>query len=498
MNRVDSVVEMLSRAVEQAPGQEALVCGDDRLTYAEYGRCVAGFAAELIALGAMQQRIAIVMGNGIDFCIALFAVHACHAQAVPLNPLYTARELLAILTDAEPKIVICDAAVMPSLSGLSGVHILPVANAGQRLTRWRADSDLVLSDEFPPGDRLANLQYTGGTSGRAKGVNLSHGAIAVNLRQCEALVPTRWAEERLLSVMPLYHVYAMAMCLHKMVSCAGTMVIMPSFDVAKVNGALVKERITIFAGSPSLFTVMLADGAFRHIELPCLRYSLSGSSSLPAELLQQVEAVTKRPVLEGYGQTEAGPVVSFNPLDGQRKPLSVGVPLPGVEVQIVDLEREDSLLAVDEAGEIRVRGPQIMCGYRNLPEETALTLRNGWLYTSDIGRFDRDGYLYICDRKKEMILASGFNVFPREVEEVLYMHRAVREAAVVGVPHDVRGETVKAFIALHSGGQTTAEEIAEHCRSYLAPYKVPKIIEFVAELPKTSVNKIDKKRLKNI
>lgn len=498
MAKFDTVVKMLSRAAEQEPEREALVCEDDRLTYAEYARCVAGFAAELKTVGAAQQRVAILIGNSVDFCIALFAVHACHAQAIPLNPLYTERELKAILTDAAPKILVCDASVVPLVSNLPDVHILSITADSRRLTCWRGDNRLTLSGDFPCGGELANLQYTGGTSGRSKGVNLTHGAIAVNVSQCEELVPTKWAAERLLSVMPLYHVYAMAMCLHKMASCAGTMVIMPSFDVEKVKAALIEERITIFAGSPSLFTVMLTDETFRQIELPHLSYSLSGGSSLPAELLQQVETVTKRPVLEGYGQSEAGPVISFNPLNGQRKPLSVGIPLPGVEVQIVDSERGDTLLAVEEAGEIRVRGPQIMSGYRNLPGETALTLRDGWLYTSDIGRFDCDGYLYICDRKKEMILVSGFNVFPREVEEVLYSHNSVKEAAVIGVPHEVQGETVKAYVALHADAKTTVAELAGYCRTNLAAYKVPKIIEFIDVLPKTAVNKIDKKKLKSI
>jgi long-chain acyl-CoA synthetase len=498
MDKLDTVVHMLARAADQAPDQEALVCEGDRLTYAEYARCVAGFAAELRGHGASGQRVVVLMANSIDCCIAIFAAHACHAQAVPLNPLYTERELRAILADASPQVIICDQKVAPLASRLAdNVHLITVGPGGKSLTRWRSDSSLSLSVDFPARDCLANLQYTGGTTGRSKGVNLTHGAIAVNISQCDELLPMNWQSERLLAIMPLYHVYAQAMCLHKMAYCAGTLVIVARFDTKTVLDALVEERITIFAGGPTLFRAMLSYDEFCRTDFPCLRFTVSGSSALPAELMQRFVSVTKKPVIEGYGQTETGPVISFNPLQGPHKLASVGIPVPGTLVQIVDLDRGVTPLAPGEKGEIRVRGPQVMSGYRNLPAETAETLRDGWLYTSDIGTFDQDGYLYICDRKKEMVIVSGFNVFPREVEEVLYMHDAVDEAAVIGVDHDYRGQTVKAFVVLRHGVMKTAEELTEHCRTNLAAYKVPTIFEFLTELPKTAVNKIDKKQLRN-
>ena len=495
MDTFDTVVQMLARAADQAPDQEALVCEDERLTYAEYARCVAGFAAELQGAGASGQRVVLLMANSIDFCIAYFAIHACSAQVVPLNPLYTERELKAIIDDADPHVIICDQSVASIALRYPAVRVIPIGTEGRRLTRWSNDRGLFLTGNFPASDCLANLQYTGGTSGRSKGVNLTHGSIAVNVSQCVDFLPVRWKSERLLAIMPFYHIYAQAMCLHKMPYCAGTLVIMRRFDVKTVLDALVKERVTIFSGSPTLFRAMLANDEFSQTALPNLLYTISGGSSLPAELLQRVESITKRPVIEGYGQTESGPVISFNPLNGQRKSASVGLPVSDTEVQIVDLEQGNSVLAVGEKGEIRIKGPQIMSGYRNLTDETAVALRDGWLYTSDIGMFDQDGYLFICDRKKEMVIVSGFNVFPREVEEVLYMHDAIHEAAVIGVPHEYRGETVKAFVVLRPNAVVTEEELTEHCRANLAAYKVPTIFQFINELPKTAVNKIDKKKL---
>jgi len=213
-------------------------------------------------------------------------------------------------------------------------------------------------------------------------------------------------------------------------------------------------------------------------------------------VLAQWEARVGSPVIEGYGQSEAGPVLTYNPLNGVRKPGSVGIPVPDTAVQIVDLETGDRVLAVGEQGEIRAKGPQIMAGYRNLPKETAETLRGGWLHTGDIGAFDADGYLYIRDRKKEMVIVSGYNVFPREVEIVLYQHPAVREAAVIGMPDTYRGEIVKAYVSLKPGAAATIDALAEHCRANLAKYKVPSLFEIVADIPKTPVGKIDKKQLK--
>ena len=497
--RFPTVVHMLQAAAAEAGGAEALVAGDERLSYTEYQSCVAGFAKELQLLGAGGERVAMLMGNSADICIALFATHAAGAVAVPLNPLYTERELRPILADARPLILVHDDAVAPLACDLVrelGIpHAIAVGTASRRLTVWRHER-LLLPGPLPSPDSLATLQYTGGTTGRSKGVRLTHAAVAINIAQREALLPTRSDIERLLCVMPLFHVYAIAMCLHNMVACRGCMIVLPRFQPKEVLDLIRDEHVTIFAGSPTLFTGLMNHEAFSNADFTSLHLSYSGSAALPEELFRRWESASGAPVVEGYGQSEAGPVVSFNPLDGVRKPGSVGIPLPGTEVQIVDLATGDSVLPAGARGEIRLRGPQVMSGYHQLPDETAAALRDGWLYTGDIGEFDADGYLYIRDRKKEMVKVSGFNVFPREVEEVLYAHPAVLEAAVIGVPDPYKGETVCAFVVLRRGITTDFDSLTDHCRKNLARYKVPGKIEIVPELPKTRVGKFDKLKLR--
>jgi long-chain acyl-CoA synthetase len=490
---------MLQSAAVEAGDAEALVAGDVRLSYTEYRSCVARFAKELQPLQVAGERVAILMANSADICIALFATHAAGAVAVPLNPLYTERELRLVLADARPSVLIHDDAVASLANGLGqelGIpHIIAVGPASRRLAVWRHEH-VLLPEPLPAPDSLATLQYTGGTTGRSKGVRLTHAAIAINIAQREALLPTRSNIERLLCVMPLFHVYAIAMCLHNMVACRGCLIVLPRFQAKEVLDLIRDERVTIFAGSPTLFTGLMNHEAFANADFSSLHLSYSGSAALPEELFRRWESASGAPVVEGYGQSEAGPVVSFNPLDGLRKPGSVGIPLPGTDVQIVDLATGDHVLPTGERGEIRVRGPQVMSGYHELPEETAAALRNGWLYTGDIGEFDADGYLYIRDRKKEMVKVSGFNVFPREVEEVLYAHPAVLEAAVIGVPDPYKGETVCAFVVLRRGATADFDSLIDYCRKNLARYKVPGRIEIVEELPKTRVGKFDKVKLR--
>lgn len=494
----DTVVHMLADAARRSGVREALVCGDERLNYTDYQSCVAGFATELIELGATGRHVAILMENSIDQCVAIFAAHAARAAAVTLNPLYTEHELRPILADAKPQVLVFGekfaASIEPFAQSLGIPNLIRIGSA-KRLMQWQG-RDLQLPQPLPSPSDLASLQYTGGTTGHSKGVRLSHRAICTNIAQREVLLPTRKDTEILLCVMPLFHIYAMAMCLHNMVGCRGTLVILPRFDADKVFDLLLDEHVTIFAGSPTLFTGMMNHPRFANTDFSSLHLSYSGSAALPEDLFRRWEQATGAPVVEGYGQTESGPVISFNPLDGVRKPGSVGRVLPDTEVEIVDLDTGEVVLPCGERGEIRLRGPQLMDGYHNLPEETSATLRDGWLYTGDIGEFDADGYLFIRDRKKEMLKVSGFNVFPREVEEVLYAHPAVLEAAVIGTPDHYRGEAVCAYVTLRRGAQADVNDLIAYCRTQLAGYKVPSHIEFVEQLPKTKVGKIDKLNLR--
>jgi long-chain acyl-CoA synthetase len=503
LNAHPSVVHMFADAAERWPEREALVCEDERLTYAQYRACVAALANELIGRGARGGRVALVMGNGIDICVAMFAAHAAGAQVVPLNPLYTGRELGLILEDADAHVIIHDSSVAevlePLLSHRPVPHVIRVGGpAGRRLMDPGSDAQAAstrMPDAFPDPSVLATLQYTGGTTGRSKGVNLSHRAVATNIAQREALLPTGRDGERLLCMMPLFHSYAVAMCLHNAANCGGTLVILPRFTPEALFDLMPKERITILAGSPTVFTSLFKHERFTGELFRTLRITYSGASALPEALLRRWEEATRAPVLEGYGQSESGPVLTFNPLHGRRKPRSVGIALPETRIQIVDAADPDVILEPGHIGEIRARGPQIMNGYRNRPEETAQALRDGWLYTGDLGEFDADGYLYIRDRKKDMVLVSGFNVYPREVEEVLALHPAVLEAAVIGVPDERRGARVVAFVVHRPGASATSEVLDSHCRQNLAPYKVPRLYVFLERLPKTPVGKIDKKQL---
>jgi long-chain acyl-CoA synthetase len=286
------------------------------------------------------------------------------------------------------------------------------------------------------------------------------------------------------------------MCLHLAAYCRGALVILPRYRPELAIAALAAERITAFAGGPTVFTGMLAHPDLAAARFPSLRVSYSGSAPLPEEVLRRWEAATGCPILEGYGQTEAGPVLSFNPQDGRRKPGSVGIAVPGTAIEIVDTTTGTTVLPVGERGEIRASGPQIMRGYRNLPEETAAALREGWLYTGDIGELDGEGYLFIRDRKKDMAIVGGYNVYPREIDEVLFAHPDVLEVAAIGVPDAYRGEIIRAFVVPRPGRRPSGEELLAHCRANLAKYKVPASIELVAALPKTSVGKIDKKALR--
>ena len=492
-----TLVEMLAAAAAEAPATEALVFRERRLDYASYLACVAGFARELDALGARGQRVATLLGNSIEACIAAFAALAAGAQHVPLNPLYTAPELGTILDDAAPRVLVVDeaaAAMAEVLARRAGVrHVIVVGEHSRRLDTWRAGEATLPA--LPEPLALALLQYTGGTSGRAKGVDLTHQAIAINVAQREALLPSRRGE-RVLCVMPLSHAYGMAMGLFLAANCAGTLVILPRFAPEDVLATVARERIGVFPGSPTVFIGLMAHPAFAQADWRSVHTCYSGAAPLSAATLERWRQAVGAPVYEGYGMTEAGPVLSFNPAGVQAKPGSVGVAVPLTEIEIVDVETGRQVLPAGQGGEIRVRGPQCMRGYRNRPDETAAALRDGWLYTGDIGELDAEGTLFIRDRKKDMAIVGGYNVYPREVEEVLFDHPDVADAAVVGAPDAYRGEVLVAHVVLRQGAPADADALLAHCRANLAKFKVPARVHFSDALPKTLANKTDKSALR--
>lgn len=474
--------------------------GESRLTYRDYWYSVTRFANELLALDACGERVVLIMGNSLDFCVAMYAAHMAGAQVVPLNPLYTASELRPLLADAAAHVLIYDEINATRDSALAIELMVPHSIAIGHTARTLHANNLPIEMRaaLPTADMLATLQFTGGTTGRAKGVEITHGALAINLAQRQAVLPARPDIERIVCVMPLFHCYAIHMCMHNMVYCRGTLIVMARYQPAELLALIAAERATLFGGSPTLFTGLMNYEGFERADFSSLQVTYSGASALPAALLNRWEARTGSPVIEGYGQSESGPVVSFNPLHGTRKPSSVGVPLPETDIQIVDLETGIRPLPTGECGEIRVRGPQIMRGYRNRPDETADALRDGWLYTGDTGEFDADGYLYIRSRKKELIIVSGFNVYPREVEDVLLRAPGVSECAVIGIVDDYRGELPLAFVAPQAGAQCDIAALRDYAREHLAAYKQPTEFRLIDRLPKTSIGKLDRVALKDL
>jgi long-chain acyl-CoA synthetase len=496
----ETVVHMLRDAAIRNPDGIALVCGEERLSYVAYAACVAGLADELVARGAAGGRVALLMANSIDIAVATFAAQSAGAQVVPLNPSYTGHELMPILENAAPVIVIHDAAVEDTVKDLVSRLGVPdriaVGAGARRLTEWRGRTELAQTIRLPAPDSLSTLQYTGGTTGRPKGVDLTHRHVSINVAQREALLPTEPDRERILAITPLFHVYAVAMGLYLAAYCRGTLFIMPRYRPELALAAIDRERITLLSGSPTIYEGLMAHERFAGTDLTALRLCFSGTSALSEETLRRWERASGCPICEGYGQSEAGPVLSFNPRHGRRKAGSVGVAVPATEIEIVDTASGTRVLGAGEAGEIRARGPQIMRGYRGLERETCDALREGWLYTGDIGELDADGYLFIRDRKKDMVIVSGFNVYPREIEEVLYSHPAVLEAAVVGVPDAYRGEALVGFVVPAARATLAAESLRAYLAERLVSYKIPQDIRIVASLPRTTVGKVDKKRLR--
>ena len=496
-----SIVSMLDHTTREWGQQLAVVCGDQRLTYAELRGCVAGLARWLIGTGATGQRIATVLPNALIACIAPYAIAAAGAQQVPLNAQYTARELAYMLQDSAPSLVLVDEAmvdkVAPLVQGLTGCAIMTTDQVMRQLPVWRSElHDNALESLYPLPEAMAILQYTGGSSGFPKGVHLSHRSIATNVSQREGLLPVGRGTERVLCVMPLFHSYAMAMGLFLCGYSASTLVVLPGYHPERVLEAIAAHRITIFPGSPTIFTGLMACPMFATSDWRSVHTCYSGSAALQAETMRRWQEATGAPIFEGYGQTEAGPVLTFNPASGPVKIASVGVVVPQTEVQVVDLDTGLQVLPAGQQGEIRARGPQVMAGYHGLPSETAESLRGEWLYTGDIGEFDPDGYLFIRDRKKDLVIVSGYNVYPREVEEVLFTHPDMLDAAVVGQRDAYRGEVLRAFVVLREGAVFDSQKMQDFCSASLARYKVPSHWEQRPSLPKTSVNKTDKKALK--
>jgi long-chain acyl-CoA synthetase len=529
----------LDESARKHPGSAAILFGgvvgkrliDGAMTYGELSTLADRFASGLQSLGVRKgDRVAIMLPNCPQFVIAFYGALRAGAVVVPTNPLYTAEELrhqlddsgaetLVVLSRLYPvaKSVVPQTAVKHAIVTNIKEYFPPALRALFTLAREKKEGHRVSLDgegralwfqdllrrgssahpvQVQPSD-LAVLQYTGGTTGVPKAAMLSHRALVANTLQAKSWFATlRNGQASGMAVMPFFHVYGLTAVLNLGVATASTLILVPRFDLHHVLLAVQKHKPKMFAGAPRIYVAINNSPETKKFDLRSIEACVSGSAPLPIEVAERFEQITGGgKVVEGYGLTEAAPITHVNPIHGKRKVGSVGIPLPDIDSKIVDLDTGTRDLGVGEIGEVIVRGPNLMDGYYKRPEETALVLRDGWLYTGDIGKMDEDGYFSIVDRKKEMIIVSGYKVYPRDVEEVLYRHPAVLEAAVIGVPHPERGECVKAFVATKTGTSATESDIIEHCAKSLARFKVPVAVEFRPELPKTLIGKVLRRQL---
>ncbi len=524
--------DLLTSAAQKYPKQIACVFMGARLTYGQLKEQVDRLAASLHTLGVGHgDRVAIMLPNCPQTIIAYYATLSLGAAAVMTNPLYVERELEHQWGDAGVEVVIGMDMFWPRIRVVreklpikyvlltSIQEYMPLTKrllaplelrrqgkwvnveysgtvlSFKKLIQIQRNSPPVM--DLSPED-LACLQYTGGTTGLPKGAMLSHRNLIASITQIRSFLLYEHddAQDVALAIMPFFHVYGMNGLMNLAIHLAATLVLIPQPEIKIIVDAIVAERPTFFTGVPALYVALNNYRSFDQVDLTSIKAMFSGAAPLPVDVIEKFEARTGARIAEAYGMTEAASVTHVNPLKGQRKVGSIGVPIIGTDAKIVDVEEPSRELGIDEVGELMVKGPQVMQGYWNSPEETSETLRDGWLRTGDIARMDEQGYFYIVDRKKDMILSAGYNVYPREVEEVLYQHPKVLEAAVIGLPDGMRGEKIAAYLVLKPNQTATPAEIRTFCRERLAPYKQPRLVVFRETLPKSMAGKVLRRQLR--
>ena len=513
--------QVLDDTARDFPSLDAVIFQGKRIKYGELAGWARNLASALHQIGIKKgQRVAIMLPNCPQYIVAYYAILKLGGVVVNVNPMYVERELEFQLHDAGAQAIVALRDLLPRLEAVREkiplkTMILTDLDEHVRATRRKAPAQGLRpgfyeyaellekgKTQVPPvvsvdPDEVALLQYTGGTTGFSKGAMLTHFNLVSDVVQCVSWnVGAQRGEERMLAVLPFFHVYGMTVTMNEAIYLAATIILLPRFQVDDCLEAINQYQPTRFPGVPTMYIGIINHPRVKEYNISSIKVCSSGSAPLPVEALKKFEELTGGKISEGYGLTEASPVTHANPFSGKRKVGSIGLPRPDTDAKVVDLETGEKDLPPGEEGELCIRGPQVMRGYWNRPEETARSLRNGWLYTGDIARMDEEGYFYIVDRKKDMIICGGFNVYPREVEEALYLHPKILEAAVLGVPDPYRGETVKAFVVLKPGQKATGEEIIEFCRQNLARFKVPTQVEFRKELPKSHVGKVLRKVLR--
>jgi long-chain acyl-CoA synthetase len=521
---------LLDDAVARFSDRPACDFLDRKFTYGEIGRLTDRFAKGLQQAGvAKGDRVGLFLPNTPYSIVAFFAVQKIGGVVVNFNPLYAEREIAKQIEDAGVDLMITlDLAILHDkllrmlsetrlnrviLCKMTGILSAPkkwlypfvksrdIAKAPRDDRHLRFD-DLIDNDgrfdrvSIGPDD-LAVLQYTGGTTGVPKGAMLTHGNLTANIAQSRLwFVHARPGEEVALGVLPFFHVFAMTVIMGLSIEIGAEIILLPRFELDTVMKTIDKKKPTLFPAVPTIYTAVANHPELSKYDITSIRMCISGGAPLPVEVKQKFEQLTGATVTEGYGLTESSPVACCNPFTSTNKAGSIGLPLPGTTIEIVSLEDRSRMLGVGERGEVTIRGPQVMKGYWNQPEETANTLVNGRLHTGDVGLIDSDGYVYIVDRIKDLILAGGFNIYPRNVEEALYLHPGVAECVVAGVEDSYRGQTVKAYIKLSPDHRNTRpEDLKAFLKDKLSPIEIPKQWEFRDELPKTMIGKLSRKAL---
>lgn len=517
----------LKNTAQEFPQKIAIHFQGKELTFSEVYEQSLKLANYLVKQGLEKgDRVAIMLPNCPQGVIAYYGILFAGGIVVQTNPLYTERELEYHLKDSGSKMILTLDILFPRVSKVKALtptleHIIiteikdylpfpknliyPFIQKKQYGIVVKVEhegSNHLLSEiiktsttkeieiEIDPQEDLALLQYTGGTTGFPKGVMLTHANLVANTLMCSKwMYKCKKGEESVLAILPFFHVYGMTTVMNLSIMMAAKMILMPKFDAGDTLKTIHKLKPTLFPGAPTMYIGLLNHPDLKKYDLSSIDSCISGSAALPLEVQEQFEKITGGKLVEGYGLSEASPVTHANLLWGNRVNGSIGMPWPDTDAVVLSMETGEPL-GVGEIGEIAIRGPQVMKGYWNKPEETEATLRDGWLLTGDLGYMDDKGYFYVVDRKKDMIIAGGFNIYPREVEEILFEHEKVQEAVVAGIPDPYRGETVKAYVVLKEGQQCTEEELDKHCRKHLAAYKIPRVYEFRTELPKTIVGKV--------
>ncbi|CAK6476606.1 long-chain-fatty-acid--CoA ligase [Bacillus sp. EB93] len=517
----------LKESAEEFPDKVSIHFQGKELTFREVHESALKFAAYLKSIGLQKgERVAVMLPNCPQGVISFFGILMAGGVVVQTNPTYTERELEYQMKDSGAKMILAMDILFPRVSAVASrtdiEHIIVTAikeylpfpknliypfiqkkqygivinvehegnhHLFSEIMKRKTTEEVTVPIDVD--NDLALLQYTGGTTGFPKGVMLTHKNLLANTKMCNAwLYKNKRGEERILAILPFFHVYGMTTVLVLSVMEGNTMIIMPKFDVEATLKTIQKQKPTMFPGAPTMYIGLLNHPDIAKYDLSSINACISGSASLPLEVQEQFEKITGGKLVEGYGLSETSPVTHANFIwDQPRVKGSVGLPWPDTDSAILSLESYEEL-PPNEIGEIAIKGPQVMKGYWNRPDETEKTFKNGWLLTGDLGYMDEQGFFYVVERKKDTIIAGGFNIYPREVEEVLYEHEAIQEVVVAGIPDPYRGETVKAYVVLKKNARVTEKELDEFARKNLASYKVPRSYEFRDELPKTTIGKI--------